>query len=418
MTELVEKRNRLKSLQDAMGAVFTAAGKDIDFTKVETINGEDFKGKSTVEKAEKIRAMNDEMADLGTDVDSLVAAEKALKAARRTPDVPEVGDKITHPDQLKGRPKSFGDQVVASDWYKHVKQHGAKGESDPVGQLKYGVAEMKTLFQTTAGLAPESTRTGLIVDAVTRPIQILDIIPTTPTGQAAFVYLEETTRTHAAAEKAEAAAYAESTFALTERSSTVRKITDSIPVTDEQLADEPVVNGYLSGRLEFGLRQRLDGQLITGDGTPPNLTGILNVAGIQTQAKGGDPTFDTAMKALTLVRVTGRAVPNAFIMHPNDWETLVLTRTADGIYILGNPQNQTTNRLWGLLVVVSDAITENTGLTGDFANFSILAERQGVQVRTGFVNDDFTKGRVTMRGDLRVAFAVTRATAFCTMTGI
>ena len=108
MTELVEKRNRLKSLQDAMGAVFTAAGKDIDFTKVETINGEDFKGKSTVEKAEKIRAMNDEMADLGTDVDSLVAAEKALKAARRTPDVPEVGDKITHPDQLKGRPKSFG----------------------------------------------------------------------------------------------------------------------------------------------------------------------------------------------------------------------------------------------------------------------------------------------------------------------
>lgn len=423
MEELVEKRNKLKALQDAMAAVNKLAGNDLDFLKVDKINGEDVKKITTMAKVEKVRKMNDEMGELGADVDKLVEAEKALKASR----IGEGKPAVVHPANGNQGAKSLGEQIIQSDWYKSVKARGGAKPTDPESQLSYGVAQMKlayksaelkTLFQTSAGLSPESTRTGLIVDAVTRPIQILDIIPTTPTGQAAFVYLEETTRTHAAAEKDEAAAFAESTFVLTERSSTVRKVTDSIPTTDEQLADEPVVQGYLSGRLEFGLRQRLDLQIVVGDGVAPNLEGILNVTGIQTQALGGDPVFDAAMKALTKVRVTGRATPNAFIFHPNDWEVLVLTRTADGLYILGNPANGTPQRLWGLQVVVSDAITENTGLTGDFANFCLLAERQGVEIATGFVNDDFTKGRVTMRGTLRVAFPTLRPAAFCTITGI
>ena len=117
---------------------------------------------------------------------------------------------------------------------------------------------------------------------------MIDVIPSGQTGQASIVYMEETTRTHSAAERAEAGAYAESTFVLEEKTSTVRSIGDSIPVTDEQLADVPQVQSYLNQRLAFGVRQRLDGQVLNGNGTAPNLKGITNTTGIQTVAKGSD----------------------------------------------------------------------------------------------------------------------------------
>src|SRR3546814_19347472 len=104
----------------------------------------------------------------------------------------------------------------------------------------------------------------------TRPIQLRDIIPVAQTGQDTIKYMEETTRTHAAAEKAEGAAFAESTFAFTERTSPFQKVTDSLPVTDEQLEDVAFMSSSITGRLPFGIRQRLDCHSFTGDGpTPP-----------------------------------------------------------------------------------------------------------------------------------------------------
>jgi HK97 family phage major capsid protein len=116
--------------------------------------------------------------------------------------------------------------------------------------------------------------------------------------------------------------------------------------------------------------------------------------------------------------VTGRAVPNAFIYHPNDWQDVRLMRTADGQYIMGNPSQPGATTLFGLPVVVSDAITENTALTGDFANFCYIGERRGIEVAVGYVGDQFKEGKRTIRADLRACMTVTRAAAFCKITGL
>jgi hypothetical protein len=54
-----------------------------------------------------------------------------------------------------------------------------------------------------------------------------------------------------AAERAEAGDYVESALALTQRTSTVRSIGTSLPVSDEQLEDEVGVAAYLNQRLGF-----------------------------------------------------------------------------------------------------------------------------------------------------------------------
>src|SRR5690606_34843391 len=111
--------------------------------------------------------------------------------------------------------------------------------------------ELKTLMETSAGFEPESTRTGRIVEFATRPIQVTDLIPQTTTSQSSVKYMEETTFTNAAAETAEGSAYPEAALQYTERVSIVRKIPVFLPVTDEQLEDEPQVRGLVDNRLMF-----------------------------------------------------------------------------------------------------------------------------------------------------------------------
>lgn len=418
-SKLVETREKLDRMQDLAGQVLKEAGEDLDFSNVEVFGDE----MSTGEKVEKFRALNTELADLTDEVKKLELAEQVkdqlhnIAEARNRP----AGGQPAHSQPSSngdGRPrggsiKAIGDRFIESEEYETY----LKDRTQPVG-VSFDDVELKTLMSTTAGWAPDSDRTGRTVEAVTRPIQVLDLIPVAETDSNSVTYWEETTRTHSAAEVAEGSAYAEDAFEWTERTSQVRKIATSIPVTDEQLEDRAQVRSLLDQRLSFGVRQRLDSQVLNGNGTPPNLEGILNVTGIQTQAKGSDPTFDAIHKAMTKVRVTGRAMPGAIVLHPNDWEEIRLTRTADGIYILGNPAISGPMTLFGIPVVLGDVIAEGTGLVGDFSNFCRLYDRRGISIQVGFVGAQFTEGKQTIRADMRAAFVVERPAAFSTVTGI
>lgn len=372
--------------------------------------------------ADIVVAATEELDELQDELNVREKADNAGKALAKRDKEPV--SRPPHPGKGTGEPdaevKGFGQRITEhANWEIWQKSGFTPGACPAIEFKDIGITELKTLFQTSAGWAPESTRTGRVVDAVTRPLQVIDIMPTGQTGQANVVYMEETTRDHQAAEKAEGAQYAESEFELTEQSSAVRKITDSVPVTDEQLEDVPMAQSYLEGRLGFGVMQRLDTQVVGGDGNPPNLDGIINVAGIQTQARGADPVPDAIYKAGTLVRVTGRAIPTHVLLHPNDAQDIRLTRTADGIYIWGNPSETGTARIWGWPIIENETLTENTGLVGSFMPLWIqLVERRGVIIEIGFVNDDFIKGKKTLRGSGRWALPVYRPPAFCTVTGI
>lgn len=418
LKELQEKRaERQKQLAKVFEEAKTEGG-ELDMSRVKCIDGD-----TTIAKVEKVRQMNAELDDLGSQIEALESFEKTSKALNE-PERPAHADPSGEGGEGKGAGEpsgkmldlSMGKRIMRHPGLKAALESGAKNFQFEVEN--YGLKEVKASFLTSAGWAPESTRTGMVVDAATRPIQLLDLIPDGQTGMNSVKYMRETTYTPNAGAIAEGGQYNEGTFELTEVDEPVRKVGTRVPVSDEQLEDVAMAESYLDQRLRFGTRQELDTQVATGDGVGDNLTGFLNRNGLQTQAKSTDPIPDAVHKAITKVRTVGRAIPGAVVMHSDDWQRVRLLRTTDGVYIWGSPSEAGPARMWGLPVAMNEALPEGTALVGDFANFSQLFERRGLNVQLGYVNDQFNRGMQTMRADVRAALAVMRAAAFCEVTGL
>lgn len=229
----------------------------------------------------------------------------------------------------------------------------------------FDIFERKALMMTTDGYAPEVLRDGNVVPAISRPPQLLDYLRIEATAQNAIKFMKQSTRTNAVAPKAEGQALAESTIKYTEATADIKRIGTYIPATEEQIEDVNELRGLIDSDLRLMARQVLDEQVTVGDGTGNNLLGLYNQVGVQTQARGSDAEFDQVMKALVKARITGRVRPNLIVLHTSNHARMVMERTTDGIYILGNPADTPLQRLWGIPIAVSEALTLGTGMVLD-----------------------------------------------------
>lgn len=277
--------------------------------------------------------------------------------------------------------------------------------------------QVRAVMSTSAGFAPLPLRSGRVADmALSLRLNVLDVVNIIPTDQSAVVYMEETTFSDNAAERAEGAAYAEATLVYTQRTAQVQSVAVFIPVTDEQLFDAPGIQERIQQRLGRMVERRLALQILQGNGTAPNLRGILNVSGIQTFARGS-ATFITALfDAINRVsNLYEDQDATAIMIHPNDWKDVVTTVTTDGLYVFGQPNAGIPMNVYGIPVIVTTAVPENTVLVGDFT-YHYVAERAGMDFQVGYVNDDFRLGQRSIRASMRVANVVERPLAFCSIT--
>lgn len=394
LTEAYEKRRVLAA---DLKSIFDEAGPETDLAKVKSIPG------GPVAVLDVIRQKNTELEALAKEIsdleDTKKASEYALFADVETIDAPAGAL----------APKSLGQLFKESAAYKQRNV-----------EVELNINVYNTLFQTTAGWAPESTRTGIVSLFPTRPApQVVNFIPTLPTSQALIKYMEETTFTNAAAEAAEGGAYPEATLALTERSDEVEGVKVFLPITDEQLEDETSVGPYVDQRLGFMIRQRLDLQVLLGNGTSPNLKGTNAVTGIQTQALGADTIPDAVYKLFTSIRTDGFAEPSVVFVRPAHWQTVRLAKTADGQYIWGHPSQPGPFTIWGVPVVETSVLTGTEAFAGDYVNHSNLYVRSGVEVKVSDSHSDFfANGKQAIRARLRVAMVHYRPKAFGEITGL
>lgn len=414
-----DKAEQLQAKRADLKSIFDEAGPDLDPKAVKSIQVKDGK-----DLQEVVKARNTELEELTGELNELMETAKAAYNSEHGGDGAslELGDGTggsgPSPTALR---KPIGDMFVESNAFKGYASGQGVG---PVAHLDIELSQLlrpqNTLFETGAGWAPESTRTGIVTEFATRPApDVVDFIPQIPTSQAKVVYMEETTFTNNAAEAAENSLYGEAALQLTEQEQSVRKIAVWLPLTDEQLEDEPQARGYVNNRLVFMLRQRLDLQALQGNGTAPNLTGTENVTGIQSQALGTDTTEDAIYKLFTSIRDDGFAEPSVVFIRPSKFQTVRLRKTSDGIYIWGHPSMSGPETMWGVPVKQTTAVTSTKAVAGDYPNHSFLAPRRGVDVQiTNAHSDFFVNGKQAMRADLRVAMIHLRPKAFGEVTGL
>ncbi len=367
--------------------------------------------------AAAVKQKNDELAALGEKYDALKEQERiAAENKAALADLERPQRTVTHAggtSDVQVVRKGLGDLFVESKAYKDYQSGNHRG---PLTEVPY---ETKTLFSESAGYAPQAIRTGQVIDSPQQQPKLVDVVPATTTTMIAVVYMRETTFTNAAAETAEGGTYPEAALAYTEESSPVRKIAVFLPVTDEQLADVQGMQDRLNNRLLLMLRQRLDSQMVAGNGSAPNLLGILNTPNVLTVAQGADPNVDAVFKAIVKVQSVGFAEPNAVLLHPLNWQSMRLLKTTTGVYLFGYPGEPGIARLWGLPVVQSTYVTQNTGIVGDFAGYTELAFKAGIEFEvSNSHNDYFAQGQLAIRAQFRVAFVIQRPEALCSVTSL
>ena len=383
-------------------------------------------GKYSAEQKNAINGLNTELSELVDSANNAKAKAKNEKAMEEA---------VYAAEEVDNSPKTIGESFINSDAYKGYQESGTKGIDSTV---KFSPMGYKATLG--AGLSqnfpPEVLRQpGILETALRDPDAVIGLFDQIETDQNSFAYMEETTFTNAAAEAAEEATTAEATLDFTEKTASIRKIGVFLPVTEELLADVNGIQGYVNSRLGTMIKLRLDGQIMDGDGSAPNLDGLLNTSGINSFAYGSYSgelgRLGQIYQAITEIRKDAFVEPDAIIMHPSDWYDIItsvtdVATTTSGaaaknplFVVAGGFGDGVAPRLWGLPVVTTSAVNAGTQMVGKFGGGEAahLVMRQGLDLAVSDSHSDFfLKGKLAIRATMRVGLVVYRPTAFCKLT--
>ncbi|OMU75303.1 capsid protein, partial [Burkholderia pseudomallei] len=249
-----------------------------------------------------------------------------------------------------------------------------------------------------------------------RKMTIRDLLMPGQTSSSSIEYTVETGFTNNAAAVAEGAQKPTSDLKFNLKNQPVRTIAHLFKASRQILDDAPALQSYIDGRARYGLQLTEEGQILKGDGTGANILGILP------QASAFMPSITLAnatpidkIRLALLQAVLAEFPATGIVLNPIDWASIELTKDSQGRYIVGNPVNGTTPRLWNLPVVETQAMTANDFLVGAFSMAAQIFDRMEIEVLLSTENvDDFEKNMVSIRAEERLALAVYRPESFVT----
>jgi HK97 family phage major capsid protein len=184
-----------------------------------------------------------------------------------------------------------------------------------------------------------------------------------------------------------------------------------IAASRQILDDAPALSDYIDNRLMYGLKLVEEDQLLKGDGTGQNLSGLITNSTAYSRAKAGDTAADTVRRAKTQV-ADSFFEADGVILHPHDWEAIELIKETTGGYILSNPATGAERQLWGLSVVATPAITVGNFLVGAFKLAASIWDRQDATVEVSREPSDFfIRNMVAILAEERLALTVFRPQA-------
>jgi HK97 family phage major capsid protein len=222
--------------------------------------------------------------------------------------------------------------------------------------------------------------------------------------------IREASWTSSAAEVAQAAAKPESAITFEQYNVPITTVAHWIKISNQLLADAPAVVSYIETRLRDGLAQRIDAQLLNGNGTAPNLSGLTDTGNFTAYTPtAGDLLVDAINRAKYALWATGNA-PDTVIVNPAAWGAMERTRegAGTGLYLYGMPGVPGNMNPFGVQIVLSNHMPAANFMIGALRQSAVVYSRQGSVIDMGYVNDDFTKNLITIRAEERLGLGVER----------
>lgn len=311
------------------------------------------------------------------------------------------------------------------------------GDLAPLG---LSMASLKTLHEavTKRGVATVSTKAPLGTTQVPQAgslqhndevwtglremTRVLDLIPAAEATGSIVETFKATTLATGATTVAPGALKPESVPVWQAVQSAVRKIAHWTSVHDEVVADFADFLNLIATEMIAGLIQTENAQVLVGDGLGTNLTGLVtaaNAAGSTVGSLGTD--LDAVVEAMTRIRTTAFVDPDVIVLNPRDWGSagFALAKDSTGAYLLGDAVAAPKPMLWGMRVVLTTTMTENTALVGNFARAAQAWIRQGPTFDVAPSSGAEFKSNVTLfRAEERIALEVVRPEALCAITAV
>ena len=237
------------------------------------------------------------------------------------------------------------------------------------------------------------------------------MIPQGSTSSDVVRFVKESGYSNGAATAAEGATLAQSDFDMTASDANVRKIGTYFRISEEMLADTPQLTSYLSARAPEKLLSVEDTQILSGNGSAPNLSGIITDAADFDTTSGGAfyQSVESANEFDVLVATLNQLALSEYqadyiMLNPTDFHKILLLKDSNNSYLKDQVYAGLQPAFMGVPVVINTAITAGTFLAGNFGVGTQLWVRDNVGVE--FFREDGTNvrdGFVTVRVSERVA---------------
>ena len=421
--------------------------------------------KAAEQKRQNIDAMSNSWreGEGGDDVDLIVSSTEAKNFRKEIADLREIKgliDDLTFADGVAGwldaprgegkgnaaaetaaaaargtEIKRLSDAFFGSDAYEEIKASGGKrlGGSVALNTSLYDFQQAKDLYSAQGGSISipgfGSAQNLGLQPRVMRPGRVRDLFPSERTTAAILYGMRElgfTNNARVVPEREQpdgsAATGSGDVYGLKPMSQIdVQPVTYPIATIAHLhtahrnvLADEPRLRSLLDADMIDGVKMAEDFEILYGDGTGENLTGILNTNGVQTYTGLASDRKSAQVRRAMTRAILAYYQPTGCVMHPLDWEDVELETDDNGAYrvavsvALGGEK-----RLWRLNVVDTPAFTQGGFLLGAFGQAAKLFDREEVGVTISTEDsDNFRRNAVTIRAEERLALEVPRPESF------
>jgi HK97 family phage major capsid protein len=309
--------------------------------------------------------------------------------------------------------QSIGAQFVQGAQYKSIQGAGAQ----PFNRISM---EVKNTVTNAIANTFSERRPGIVENAF-RVFTIEDLLTSIPTSANAIDWVRENVFTNNAAEVAEGLQLPQTSITFANATMPVQNVGHFIKITRQLSMDNAAMAAFINRRMVYGVNMRVETQLIGGNGTNPNLSGLTNTANFTAHGYTAAALTGAGLSATNRFDLIGKMIgdcalndypADVVIVNTGDWWSMRLAKDGQGRYLLGDPALPGVPTLFGRPVVASNAMLVGKVWVGSLAQAATLHNREGIVVDLSDSDENnFQLGLVTVRAMRRLALTVEKPAA-------